>query len=570
MPTLSTPVFCEDSGKKNGPVAASTKALEEGRDSNSSSSLAAEQNETKSVKSSAESEDVAVITVTKRQLYYALAGLNAATFISALDATVIAAIYSQIASQFGALQQSVWIINSYLLSTAASQAIAGRISDIVGRVESVCASIILFLVGSILCAVSHSMNMLIASRVIQGVGGGGIQSLCLVIVADIMSERERGKYFGLFSATWGIASAIGPLIGGAIVEHASWRIVFWINIPVCVIAVAIIYFTMRLPTPPGTVKEKLQRVDFLGTFSFLAGIIPILLALSWGGQEHAWTSAVVLTCLTAGGAIFLVFIAVEWLWAKEPIIPVRLFGIRNLAMSSIASLMIGGITYGILVFVPVWEIAIKHASIIGSGLHLLPFLFGIIIAAAISGIYMNWLGRYRLVIRVGSILSATGTCLMLLYKPGSSLGQRIGFLLIGGFGAGLALQSLVIAAQAAVTGKDMAVVSASTAFLRSFGGMLSCSISASIANGNMMTRIKHIIVQYPTYIFTLLESLRDQSAIYSDDIPSDLRLLLVHAWSESYHAAFYSLIPFAAILVISCWAVRHKDLNTQRKRTIRQ
>ncbi|KAI8321109.1 MFS general substrate transporter [Martensiomyces pterosporus] len=558
--------------KRSGLVAASAKPLEEGtRSNNGSSSIpAANEGKAESVTSDAESEDVAAITITKKQLYYALAGLNAATFISALDATIMTTIYSQVASEFDSLGQAIWILNGYLLPTTATQAIAGRISDITGRVEAVCASIILFLVGSILCAVSHSMNMLIASRVIQGIGGGGIQSLCLIMVSDIISERDRGKYIGLFAATWGIASAIGPLIGGGIVEHASWRIVFWINIPICVATLVLIYFTIKLPTPPGTLKEKIERIDFLGTFSFLAGIIPVLLGLSWGGQQYAWTSAVVLACLIAGGVILLAFIAVEWFWAKEPIIPVRLYRINNVVTASFASIMLGGTMYGVMVIVPIWEIAVKHASIIGSGLHLLPFLFGMVISAVLAGIYLNRVGRYLVLVRVGSVLVAVGTCLMLLYKPSSNMGQRIGFLFINGFGAGLTMQVVLIAAQAAVKGKDMAVVSASAIFLRTLGGMIACSIVASVANSQMRTKAKELIAQYPAYASALLDSLKDQSAIYSDRIPGDLRSKLVQAWSDSYHVAIYALIPFSALFIVLCWAIKHKELNTQRKKTIRQ
>ncbi|KAI8318167.1 MFS general substrate transporter [Martensiomyces pterosporus] len=488
--------------------------LEEGTRSNigSSSTPAEDKGKTESVKSDAESEDIAAITITKKQLYYALAGLNAATFISALDATIMTTIYSQIASQFDSLDQAIWIVNGYLLPTTATQAIAGRISDIIGRVEAVCTSIILFLVGSILSAVSHSMNMLVAGRVIQGIGSGGIQSLCVIIVADIISERDRGKYFGLFAATWGVASAIGPLIGGGIVEHASWHIVFWINVPICVVTLVLIYFTLKLPTPPGTLKEK-------------------------------------------------------WLWAKEPIIPVRLYRINNVVTTSLANFMLGGTMYGVMVVVPIWEAAVKHASIIGAGLHLLPFLLGMVISAILSGIYLNRVGRYLPMVRVGSVLVAVGTCLMLLYKPSSNMGQRIGFLFINGFGSGLTMQVIVIAAQAAVKGKDMAVVSASATFLRTFGGVIACSIVASVANSQMRTKAKELISQYPTYASALLDSLRDQSAAYSNRIPGDLRSKLVQAWSDSYHVAIYALIPFSALFIILCWAIKHKELNTQRKTT---
>ncbi|KAI8319762.1 hypothetical protein GQ54DRAFT_313249 [Martensiomyces pterosporus] len=173
-------------------------------------------------------------------------------------------------------------------------------------------------------------------------------------------------------------------------------------------------------------------------------------------------------------------------------------------------------------------------------------------------------------VRVGSILVAVGTCLMLLYNPSSNMGQRIGFLFISGVGTGLSMQATVIAAQAAVKGKDMAVVSASATFLRTFGGMIACSIIVSVTNSQMRTKAKELISQYPTYASALLDSLKDQSAAYSNKIPGDLQSKLVQAWSDSYHVAFYTFIPFSVLYIVLCWAIKHMELNTQRKKTIQQ
>ncbi|KAJ1940531.1 hypothetical protein FBU59_003783, partial [Linderina macrospora] len=178
-------------------------------------------------------DDVATYTLTKKQLISAIGSLGLLMFISALDATVMGSIYVPIASDFDALDKAVWIITTYNLSSTVVQAVIGKVSDILGRIETALASIFIFLVGSVLCGASQSMNMLIASRTIQGVGGGGITGLDMVILGDLFSERERGKYIGIFSTITGLAMVVGPVMGGGIVEHASWRIVFWINIPIC-------------------------------------------------------------------------------------------------------------------------------------------------------------------------------------------------------------------------------------------------------------------------------------------------------------------------------------------------
>ncbi|KAJ1933587.1 hypothetical protein EC988_009074, partial [Linderina pennispora] len=229
----------------------SEKALEAGAGAESHSSEAA-------------GGDLASYTLSKKQLIGAIASLASLSFISSLDATIMASIYVPVASDFHALGQAVWIITTYMLSSTIVQAIIGKISDILGRVETTLTCTAIFLVGSVLCGASQSMNMLIASRTIQGIGGGGGMGLTIVMLGDIFSERERGKYIGIFAAIVGIATVVGPVMGGGIVEHASWRIVFWINIPICIVAMVLIFFTLKLPKTKGTFKEKIKRIDFIG------------------------------------------------------------------------------------------------------------------------------------------------------------------------------------------------------------------------------------------------------------------------------------------------------------------
>ncbi|KAJ2829474.1 hypothetical protein GGI24_002129, partial [Coemansia furcata] len=179
-----------------------------------------------------------------------------------------------------------WIVTSYLITVAAFQPLYGRISDLLGRLEAIVFSILVFLLGSILCATSTTMNMLIASRAVQGIGGAGMVSLALIVMADIMNERQRSKYIGVFSGTFGLASAIAPVIGGAIVSTSKWQVVFWINVPFCVIALLMITMLLRVPRPQGSVKEKISQIDVIGALLSLAGITLLLLGLSWGGREY--------------------------------------------------------------------------------------------------------------------------------------------------------------------------------------------------------------------------------------------------------------------------------------------
>ncbi|KAJ2892491.1 hypothetical protein IWW38_003203, partial [Coemansia aciculifera] len=212
-------------------------------------------------------EDEVEALLRGRRLYLALAGLDALLFIAALDLTIIATVYVEIANSFNALGRAEWTVTSYMLAATAIQPLYGKFSDILGRAEAIIVAVLLFVVGSILCATSHSMDMLIASRAVQGLGGGGIMSLIFIVVADVLSERERGKYIGVFTCTWGLASAVAPMLGGLIVQHADWRLIFWINLPFCAVAmIFVLFFMMRLLPRPATssLKAKARKIDFVG------------------------------------------------------------------------------------------------------------------------------------------------------------------------------------------------------------------------------------------------------------------------------------------------------------------
>ncbi|KAJ2859680.1 hypothetical protein GGI22_002917, partial [Coemansia erecta] len=219
-------------------------------------------------------------TISKTRLYIILVGLSLLYFVSALETTVLATVYIDIANEYKNLSNGIWIITSYLLSNTAVQPLYGKLSDILGRFWGIATATGIFCIGSILCAVSNSLGMLIASRAIQGIGGGGLMTMVSIVLSDVTTERDRGKYTGILASTWGIASAVGPVMGGAIVENASWRIIFWINLPVSVPPLVMLFLSLNVPKPAGTAREKFQRMDILGSLAFQAFIIPMIIAFA--------------------------------------------------------------------------------------------------------------------------------------------------------------------------------------------------------------------------------------------------------------------------------------------------
>ncbi|KAJ2050627.1 hypothetical protein H4S04_002487 [Coemansia sp. S16] len=465
-------------------------------------------------------------TIEKGRLYVIVAGLCLLFFVSALDTTILATVYIDISNQYDDMTNGIWIITSYLLATTAVQPMYGKFSDILGRFESVVVSTVIFCIGSVMCAASHSMAMLVASRAIQGIGGGGMMTMVSVIMSDVTSERDRGRFSAYLAAAWGVASAVGPVMGGAIVENASWRIIFWINLPVCIPSIIVLYFALRIPRPEGSLREKISRIDFLGLLTFQAFIIPIIIAFAWGGQGYKWTSGRVLGTICGSVAMGILFLFIEWKVAVEPIVPLRLFRIRNVIASGMSHFALGASIYAPLMFIPAWELSVKRSTETQAGLHLLPLMGTMVVGAAAAGACMLRLGRFRELIVTGGFLIAIGNSLLILLDANSNNGQRIGFLAITGAGFGFCVQTMLMGAQCAVAGLDMAIVTTLMLFLRTLGGIFALSVLSSVFNNQLRTAADELGAQYPKYSQLILDTINDQSIIgKSTGLPEGVPLL---------------------------------------------
>ncbi|KAJ1734588.1 hypothetical protein LPJ72_002273 [Coemansia sp. Benny D160-2] len=511
-------------------------------------------------------------SISKTRLYVILVGLSLLYFVSALETTILATVYIDISNEYKNLSNGIWIITSYLLSNTAVQPLYGKLSDILGRFWGIATATAIFCIGSILCAVSQSLGMLIASRAIQGVGGGGLMTMVSIVLSDVTTERDRGKYTGILASTWGIASAVGPVMGGAIVENASWRIIFWINLPVSIPPLIMLFLSLNVvPKPAGTAREKFRRMDILGSLVFQAFIIPLIIAFAWGGQGFKWVSGRVLGTICASVVVGVLFVIVEWKVAVEPIMSLRLFRIRNVTASAIGSLCLGACVYSPMMFIPQWELSVKRASEISSGLHLLPLVLGMVISATFAGIYIARIGRYLELIWACGVLMAVGNSLLLLLDENSSNAQRLGFLVITGLGLGLGVQTMIIAAQCAVKGLDMAATTTLVIFTRTLGGILGLSVLSSVFNNRLRTEAAALVEKYPQYALIIRDSLDDQSILgkKGSSLPPDLMKGLINMFQEALNKVFLALIPFSGLLVLSTLLFTQVKLNQRRKKTIK-
>ncbi|KAJ1850675.1 hypothetical protein LPJ73_003338 [Coemansia sp. RSA 2703] len=508
--------------------------------------------------------------IPKGRMYAIVIGLMLLYFVSALETTVLATVYIDISNVYNDMSSGIWIITSYLLSTTAVQPLYGKFSDILGRFESVVVANAFFCLGSILCAVSNSMGMLIASRAIQGIGGGGLMTMVSVIMSDVTNERDRGKYTGFLAASWGIASAVGPVMGGAIVENASWRIIFWINLPICVPSMIVLYFALRIPKPAGTLKDKLKRIDILGAVVFQAFVIPMIIAFAWGGQGFSWRSARVLATICGAALMGIVFLLIEWKVAVEPIVPLRLFKVRNVTASALGHFCVGSCIYAPLMFVPSWELSVKRATETGAGLHLLPLMGSMVAAAGAAGVLTARFGRYRQLIWACGIFIALGNSLLILYNPATPNGQRIGFLVLTGLGLGFGVQTMLVAAQCAVRGLDMAATTTVLLFMRTLGGIFALSILSSVFNTRLRREADELSAQFPAYSSLILGTINDQSLVSkTPNVPVAVQLGLQNMFQSALHEVFIGLAPFSGLLVLSTLVFAHVELQQRKKRTIK-
>ncbi|KAF9347798.1 hypothetical protein BGX26_000749 [Mortierella sp. AD094] len=345
----------------------------------------------------------------------------------------------------------------------------GKFSDIFGRKSAILFANILFLAGSAVSGWATSMNMLIIGRGVAGIGAGGLIPMAFIIISDMLDMRERSKYIGSVSGVHAFSSVIGPLLGGTFVDHATWRWSFWINLPIVSLSTLVLSIILNLPTPKGSLKEKLCRIDYFGTPTLMSAVILLLLALSWAGSKYEWTDGIIIGMISAGVALAVIFILIEWKIPKEPIVPIYLYKTRNLWATYAVSFFSGMSYFGILFYTPIYFQVVKGESATTGGLGIVPFIGGLALAAVFSGVWANKKGTYLFFLPLGSIIFTTGIALCILFKIDSPRILPIISFLICGIGMGFLMQTSTLAVQAAAEPKYMAMVTALVQFMRSLG-----------------------------------------------------------------------------------------------------
>ncbi|KAJ2598895.1 hypothetical protein GGF39_002456 [Coemansia sp. RSA 1721] len=489
-------------------------------------------------------------------------------FSAGLYMTMDAVIYIPIANELNALSRAEWIVSGYMITVTALQPIYGKLSDILGRVPAMGFGLLMLLIGSVIAATAQSMDVLIASRAIQGIGSAGILSMANVLIADLYPERARARFMGIASGVWSVAASGSAVLGGAITQLSSWRVAYWVNVPICVTAAAAVAWTIRVPLPSGTLKEKVRKIDFGGSAISLASMLLILLALSWGGRDYAWGSAAVLCCLVFGIVLAFLFFVYESKIPAEPIVPLRVLRTRNVALSFIGHLFFGAITYAPLIFIPQWALLVQNTTPITSGLYVLPFSLSELVAVVAVGAWVTHIGRYRESVWVGSLLMVSGLTPLVMLDQNHAIGRVVGFQIIAGVGFGMCIQTLLLTAQVSCDDQDLASVTALCLFMRSLGAVLVVAVLSSVNGNTLQTEFARITMQYPGYADEIARVRENQSLIHKLELPQELVDLLISGFMKGMRATFIALIPFSTLFVVSVAGIKHVPLRKTKKTTI--
>ncbi|KAF4504354.1 hypothetical protein G6O67_008512 [Ophiocordyceps sinensis] len=419
------------------------------------------------------------------ETFLVMLALCLALFLAALDMTIITTAIPTISSHFDSSLGYVWIGSAYLLGNATFVPAWGKISDIFGRKPVLIAAVVIFWIGSLLCAVSTSMGMLIAARAVQGVGGGGTIVLPNICVSDLFSMRRRSLFFGILGCVWAVASAVGPVLGGVFTTKLSWRWCFYINLPLGGVGLVILVFVLKLHNPRTPVRQGLAAIDWFGSLLVIGGTLMLLFGLESGGVQHPWSSAVVV-CLVVFGVVAIgLFVVYEAFVAKFPLMPVSLFrqptsiAAFGIAFTHAFTFMSGSY------WLPLYFQAVLGASSLLSGVYLLPFVLSLSLSSVATGVVIKKSGNYKLIIMAGLLVMTLGFGLLIGLGDDGNWAKIVMFQIIAGAGVGPNFQGPLLALQTNVEPRDIGAATASFAFLRQLGTSISVAVGGVIFNNEM-------------------------------------------------------------------------------------
>jgi EmrB/QacA subfamily drug resistance transporter len=492
--------------------------------------------------------------LSKRRILLIIGALLLGMLLAALDQTIVATALPTIAGDLHGLSHLSWVITAYLLASTVSTPLWGKLGDLYGRKTFFQASILIFLVGSVLAGLAHSMLELIAFRAVQGIGGGGLLTGAQTIVADVVPARDRGRYQGLFGSVFGVTSVIGPLIGGFFVDNLSWRWVFYVNLPIGVVALAVVAAVL-----PRQVSRVQHRIDYLGTVLLAGAATSLVLLTSLGGTTYPWSSAPILIMGAAAVILGAAFVRAESRTA-EPVLPLHLFRNRVFSAASAVGFVVGFAMFGAIAYLPQYMQIVKGASPTISGLRLLPLMAGLLVTSITTGRLVSRWGRYRVFPIVGTAVMTLG--LYLLSHLGVATGDWLSslYMLVLGAGIGASLQVLVVAVQNAVGYDDLGAATGGATFFRSIGGSFGTAIFGAVFSnvlpGNLAASLHGLSLPHG------VTAASGASPGVLARLPAAVHAGYIGGYAASLRTVFLVAVPFGALAFLLSWTLKDIPLRT--------
>ena len=490
-----------------------------------------------------------------RQVLIVFSGLMLSMFLAALDQTIVGTALPTIVNDLHGLNHMSWVVTAYLLASTVSTPLYGKLSDQFGRRGIFQFAIVVFLLGSVLAGLSQNMGQLIAFRGMQGLGAGGLMAMSMTIIADVVSPRERGRYQGYFAATFAVASVAGPVLGGLFTDSLTWRWIFYINLPIGIVALVVTSSVLKLPF-----RKQSHRIDYFGAVLMVVGVTAALMATVWGGTQYGWGSPTIIA-LVAVAVVLLTSFALWERKAAEPILPPNLFHLGIFRVTSLVSFLLAMIMFGAIIYLPLYFQLVDGVSAMISGLLMIPLMIGLLAASILAGQTVSRTGRYKVFPIVGVALTTFGMWLV------SHLGLHTSHLtvsldvLVLGAGMGMTMQIMFLATQNAVEPTQIGTATAAVTFFRSLGGAFGTSLFGAI----FVAGLSHWIpVLVPS---TVAKGLHvsgsfSMSPAQLHAYPAVVQHGILDSFVRSLHTVFLVGVPLAAVMFALTFLLKEVRLRS--------
>ncbi|MBT0993564.1 MFS transporter [Cellulomonas sp. DKR-3] len=490
----------------------------------------------------------------QRKVWAVFAGLMLAMLLAALDQTIVATALPTIVQDLGGAEHLSWVVTAYMLASTATTPLWGKLGDLYGRKILFITCIVLFLAGSALAGTSETMAQLIAWRALQGIGGGGIMVLAQAIIGDVVPPRDRGRYQGLFGAVFGISSVAGPLLGGFFVDTLSWQWVFYVNLPIGAVALVVVAAVL----PRSNVRVK-PTIDYAGIMLLAAISTAIVLVTSLGGTTWEWSGPQVIGLLVAAAIGIVAFVVVEKR-AAEPVLPLRLFGVRVFTMAALVGFVVGFAMFGAITFLPMYLQTVQGASPTQSGLQMLPMMVGMLLTSIGSGQLISRTGRYRVYPIVGTALTSVGLYLLsTMGRETTALESGIGMFVLGA-GLGMVTQVLVLAVQNAVDYRDLGTATSGATFFRTIGSAVGVALFGTIFANNLNSRLAEDVPAGATGACSAPALAASSAGL--DQCSPEVQDWFLDAFTHAIHLVFLWAVPVAVLAFALTWFIPELRLRT--------